>query len=415
MRRAVVPLVLLLAAAAAHAKTSGGGTGLVVRYPSGDAPDLPALRLAMANPAVSTVIFEKGTHLLVDPATNTATTLFVFRHSNLTLCGATGRADDVVIQTAAATTLLVEQSNGTVLRDLTLRSTHALGTALRLNSVVSAEIESFTDDTAIDGCAFEGFVGVQAGVRMRNLTMGRSRCTVTQAGGAGLVWEDGSGLFLTRNRFTTAVAPDSGPTPIAAVFVRGPFVAASEGERARHLLFSRNEVAGDFATGFDLADVTDVRLDRNRITFPAPQYTDVSPDPDETRGRVGIVVRRAQASAQTEDFRLVRNTVHRAHYAAWLLNTGDGVVFANDFTQSGAATVDARFGDVGGALRMNMQNAQCGITIRRNDFRHLRSPAGPSNPAVVIVPAGNEGACFGDDDRNRVDRGRLLYAGAAKR
>jgi hypothetical protein len=422
MRRvAYLAAALVLAATAAHAKTPGG---LVVRYPT-DAPGIAALRAAMANPAVSTIVFEKGTHLLVDPDSNLPTALVVFRHNGLTLRGATGRSRDVVIQTAASTAILVEQANGTVLRDLTVRSTAAGGTALRLNSAFSAEVESYADDTTIVGCAFESFLGVQAGVRTRNLTLTGCRATVTQPGGAGILWEDGSGLYLAKNRFTTdiAAAPGVTSTATAAVFVRGPFLPASEGDRARHLRLSRNVVSGDFATGFDLADVTDLRLDGNRIRFPSPQYLDQAPNPDQVKGRVGIVVRRAVASAATEDYRLAGNSVRDAHYALWLLNTGQGAVVSNDFTRCGAPSSDQRFGDTGGAIRLNLQSAVCDFSVLRNDLRRLKSPLLPTNPAVVVVPQGSEAVCFTVEDQagnpvdlgNRVDRGRLLYLGATKR
>ena len=391
--------LLVLAAPAAQAKARGLPAGSFATYPDdfGNALTAPdALRNFLASrPDVSTVVFQKGTHDLG------ASPVFVFRRSGLTLCGATGRAEDVVLTTSSSVSLVLEQTGGIVLRDLTVRSTATRGNAVRLNSVFSTDVESFADDTRLEGCAFEAFIGIQAAVRARNLTVTGSRCTVTQPGGAGLLWEDGTGLFVTRTRFNT-----TSNTATAAIFVDGAQSPTSQGDRARHILLSRNTVTGDFATGFDLADVTDADLRDNRITFPGPQFATQT----GLSGRVGIVIRRAAASALTENYFLTRNSVRKAHYGLWLLNAGRGGVLANRFGACGSPVADGRFGDTGGAMRLNLQSAVCNISIQRNDFRGLASPS--SAPAVGVLPAGNEGVCFGADDRNLVDRGRPLYLGA---
>ena len=388
-------LLALAGATSAGARSGGDADGIVVRYPSSQVPDPGALQSALSPPSVSTVVFERGTHLFSE-------TLFAFRREGLTICGATGSPGEVVIQSTATPALQIEQSRGITLRDVTLRSTANFGRALRLAAAVSPEIESFADDVRLEGAAFEAFVGVEATVRAKDLTMVGCRAEVTQASGAGLLWEDGPRLQVTRTRFTTS----SGVSALAAVLVRGAQSSASEGERARRLILTRNVVDGDFATGFDLADVVDARILGNRLVLPGAQLSGGA-------GRVGIVVRRAAASALTEDYELRRNTVRGAHYGLWLLNAGTGVVSRNDLGGNGSPSADTRFVDTGGALRMNLQSGRCDTHVERNDFRGLRSPK--TDPAVVVLPAGSEGICFDDDDRNRLDRGRPLYLGAPKR
>ncbi len=393
MRRAA--FALLVAAAFAAAPASGGlPPGTFVRYPSGDVPDPASLQqFLFAHPEVSTIVFAKGSYLF-------PSTLLVFGREGLTLTGATGRPEDVVIESSDTPALQIEQSQGTTIRGITLRTTAAFGSALRLASVLSTDFEGYVDDTVVEDCGLEGYIGANAEVRARNLTLDRCRIRVTQAGGAAVLWEDGSGLFVTRTRMTAA----PGVAATVGIFVRGAQTAESEGERARKILLTNNVVDGDFATGFDLADVTELRARHNRIAFPSSTLS------ADGGGRIGIVVRRAAASALTEDYLLLGNSVSRAHYGCWLLNTGQGAAIANRFRDCGSSSPDTHFSDTGGAMRLNLPGGVCGIEIDRNDLRGLKSPL--SDPAVVVFPPGKEDLCFQGTTRNRVDRGRALYPGA---
>lgn len=400
MRAALLAAALaLLAAGEAAAKAGRDAPGIVVRYPSGDAPDPATLQLVMGNPAVSTIVFEKGTQLF-------SSTLFVFQRNDLTLCGATGDPRDVVIESSARVAIQVEQARGTVLRGLTVRTAAANGVGVLLNAVPSPTIESFADDTTIERCSFSAYIGVQASVRAKNLTV--SRCTFAVGpftpgstdGGVGLLWEDGRGLHVTRSRF----APARAVSAIAGVFVRGAQTASSAGERARDVLLTRNQVEGDFAVAMDLADLEDAVVRGNRIRLPRAL-------PASGRGRVGIVVRRAGATQVTENYEVARNQVRGAHYGIWFVAAGDGTCERNDLRGCGASAPDdpvVGFGDTGAAVRVNLLGGVCHTVFTRNDLRGLASPV--AVPAIVLVPFGD--ACDEDaNPGNRVDRGRALFGG----
>ncbi len=404
----MTPLRIALAAAAialacthsADAKVTGTPAGFVVRYPSGDAPDPATLQAIMSNPAVSTIVFEKGTQLF-------SSTLFVFKRNDLTLCGATGDPKDVTLASSARTAIQIEQARGTVIRGLTISTAATGGVGVLVNAVPGPTLEGFADDTSIERCSFKSYVGVQASVRARNLSVADSRFETgpfspgSTDGGAGIFWEDGPGLFVTRCRFSVA----DGVSALAALFVKGAQSPSSAGDRARQILITRNTVDGDFATGMDLADVTDAIVRQNKIKFPSTSVPGV-------RGRVGIVVRRAGATQVTDDYEVSRNVVTKSHYGLWLLGVSTGVVAANDFGGCGSATVDNAsapgFEDTGGAVRVNLLSSTCSTTFAKNDFRGLRSP--PAVPAVVLLPS--TGTCDEAlNPGNRTDRGRPLFGG----
>jgi hypothetical protein len=276
-----------------------------------------------------------------------------------------------------------------------------------VNAVPDATKEGFADDTSVERCNFQGYIGVQASVRAKNLSVSDSTFTTagfsagTTDGGVGLLWEDGPGLFVTRSKFGVA----QGVSAIAGLFVRGAQTPSSNGDRARSLLITRNTVTGDFATAFDLADVKDAVLRQNHVKFPKSGVT-------LARGRVGIVVRRAGATQDTEGYDLSRNSVRRAHYGVWLVGVGTGKLTQNDLGGCGSTAVDGTgdgaFNDFGGAVRVNLLGGVCKTTFTSNDFTGLSSPT--SSPAVMLVPFGD--ACSeADNPGNRVDRGRALFGG----
>lgn len=396
---ALAAVLALCAAVSPAAGKSDQRPGLVVRYPSGQVPDANALNGALQDPTVGTIVFERG-------ANPFSATLNLFGRSHLTICGATGRPEDTVIDSAAIVALVLDECSDITFRDITIRSTAAGGEAVRLQAVRSSSVEGFVHDVTFRDCRLEAFVPLRGTVRARNLDVADCRIDVTRAGGAGILWEDGPGLFVTRTRFTT-----SAPSPATgAVVVRGAFVPESEGDRVQRLVLTRNRVDGDFITGFDLADLTDVRIARNRITFPTPTY----PTATGVRGRAGIWIRRASAAALTEDFEIRSNVVRGAHTAIWALNTGAGVVARNDLRRSGAAgAADERFLDTGAAVRIGLFGPACSVEVDGNDLRDLRSDA--SLPAVIVDPAQSAGGCFPEGSKNRTDRGRAVFEEIPKR
>lgn len=386
-----------LASPTANAKVTGTPSGFVIHYPSGDAPDPASLQAVMSNTTVSAIVFERGTQLF-------SSTLFVFQRNDLTLCGVTGNPKDVVIESTAGNAFQVEQSTRITFRGLTVNTSATGGTGIFVNAVPDSTKEGFADDVSVEKCRFNAYVGVQASVRARNLSIADSTFKVggyspgSSDGGVGVLWEDGPGLFVTRSRFTTA----SGVTGLSGLFVRGAQTPNSEGERASHLLITHNTVQGDFTVGFDLADLNGAAIRQNTIQFPNSVVPGV-------RGRVGIFVRRAAATQFTEDYAVSRNVFRRAHYGMWLLGVGAGSVSQNDFKGCGSPQADvvggSGFGDEGGAIRMNV-SGPCRTVVSGNDFRALRST--PSVPAVVMFPAATP--CEGNG--NLVDRGRAVFGGA---
>lgn len=387
---ATVAALLALVPTGAVPARAADTPGITVRFPSGQVPDANALAAAISDPGVGTVIFEKGTNPF-------ASSITVFRRKGLTLRGATGRPEDVVIESSATVAILLDEAEDVRIEGLTIRSTAANGEGVRLQAVRSSSIEGFVRDVSVRRCRVEGFVPLRGTVRANGLAVADSRLDVTRAGGVGILWEDGPNLLVTRTRFTCSATDFA----TGAVLVRGALVADSEGDRARHVVLTRNRISGDFATAIDLADVVDARVQRNRIEYSNSAYTGDG-------GRAGIVVRRQAASAQTSDFELRRNLVRGAHTAVWCLNVDAGVVASNDLRRSGRATADTRFQDTGCAIRIGLFGPNCKVRVDGNDLRSLASA--PSQPAVIVTPTGTSpDGCFPEGTKNRVDAGRDIY------
>ncbi len=366
----------------------------------------------------TTILFQPGTYVF-------SPQLYVYNRSNLALCGNSSNPGDVVIESAGnggsgtgAAAILLEQAEHVSFRSLTIRGTAPGGQALRLNATLSDEFSGFVDDVLVDRCRLEAPVPVIATAAARNLTLNASRIQVGASDSIGVLWGDGEGLQISGSRFTTA----PGVSAFSAVFVQGASVAASLGERTAHVLLTGNRVRGDFVRGFDLADVLDARVTSNRISFTGDV---IRPGSNATggvdTGRVGVLLRRGDASGLPEDFELRRNRVRNALYGVWLFNAGGGVVDRNDFQRCGSPQPDDFFNEYGGGVRLTLQSANCRIRIERNDFRRLRSPDAVSDgqggiadvPAVVVLPGEQSDACFADGGAtNRLSRGRVLYVGA---
>lgn len=392
---ALVGAALLAVPADASTTTSPGA---VLRYPSGTLPDANALAAAIATPSVGTIVFEKGVNTLSSGIT-------IFRRTGLTLCGATSKSGDTVIETSAGVAVLLDECRGITLRGLTIRSTAAAGEAVRMRSVLSSSVEGFVRDVTVRNCRLEGFVPLRGTARASGLDVADSTLDVTRAGGAGILWEDGPYLLVTRTKFTVS----AGDFATAGVLVRGALVAESEGDRARSIILTRNTVDGDFAVGFDLADVVDTRVLRNRFSFPDATYTGDA-------GRVAVVVRRQAASAVTEGFEIRSNRVRGAHTGIHLddvrssKETGKplGKVIANDLRRCGSALADTRFLDTGCALRLSLRTNICdALEIDRNDMRDLASA--PSAAAVIVSPTAAGPLCLPTTTKNRIDAGRNLF------
>ncbi|MCE9638487.1 MAG: hypothetical protein K8T90_22530 [Planctomycetes bacterium] len=383
---AVVAAVVL--AAPAHARTTTS-PGAILRFPSGAVPDANALAAALSDPSVGTIIFEKGLNSFTSSVT-------IFRRTGVTLCGATSKSGDTIIETSGTVGVLLDESSDITIRGLTIRSTAAAGEAVRLQAVRSSSVEGFVRNVSVRNCHLEAFVPLRGTVRASGLDVADSTLEVTRAGGAGVLWEDGPNLLVTRTKFTCSASDFA----TAGVLVRGALVAESEGDRARSVILTRNTVQGDFATGFDLADVVDTRILRNRFTFSTTTYTGDG-------GRAAIAVRRQAASALTEDFEIRSNKVRGAHTGVYLLNTGAGKVIGNDLRGCGSPLADTRFSDTGCAIRLSLFGPNCDIRIDGNDLRGLQSAAGAA--AAVVSPPGNAPLCFDDGVTNRIDAGRNLY------
>lgn len=379
----------------------------VIVYPSAAAANEAALAAALANPDNHTVLFTRGTHIFSSP-------IFAFRRTGVRFCGETGDPSDVTIQSSvnAFGAFVVDEATRISFEDLSIENLSAFGACVELRSNVSAAADSFAGDVSVRNCRLSGAVGVFCRERAFDVEVVGCRIEVTRASGSGVRWEDGEGLYVARNRFTAA---DS-VAATAAVLVRGALSPDSDGDRARRILLVSNRVEGNFEVAFNLSDVVDVRVQRNRIEFDdAAQFiaNGAGTADDERRGRRGIVIQRASASKAPDDLRVFRNRVRSAHTGVWLFNVDGGSVEANDLRTSGDAADDTFFGDGGCALRVSLLGDQCRVRVDGNDFRRLRSVA--PRPAVSVTPAGFEGLCFENRTppvSNRVDDGRVLYQGA---
>jgi hypothetical protein len=393
---------LVASAAGAGAKQPGGVDEGVYRFPSDDIPLVANLKSAVQDSRVKVIVVAKGEY---DVGT---TPIFIAARDDLLICGATGDPKDVVFTAGQSSVVFVQEARRISFRSVTLSTSASFGAAVFLNATPSSDRESYVEDVTLERCALSGYEGIGATVGARNLVVTRCRFTVTATngqGGAGVFWADGPGLFVSRSRFTTA---DDAPS-VAAVFVQGALAVGAEGGRARQILLLGNSVSGDFTRGFDLADVVEARIRSNSVSFPGPRTeADVAGTPAGS-GRVGLLIRRANASSLTEDYEVFRNRVRGAYYGAWLVNASSGAVRRNDFRRCGSTARDPAFEDDGGALRLNLAGGVCRVAVERNDFRALRTPT--SEPAVSVFPVGAEDLCFSGDEGNRVDKGRELYLG----
>jgi hypothetical protein len=404
--RGLACAALAVAASTAGARVPGGPADGVYRFPSDDIPNIAALQNAVQSSRARAIVVKPGTY-------DVGTGLFVAARDDLVLCGATGDPKDVVFTAAAGPVASVQEARHITFRGLTLETTAAFSRALDLAAAPTADHESYVDDVVVDRCILKGYIGANATVRTRNLTVTGSRFVVTgsttggsapRQGLAGIVWQDGPGLFVGRTRFST----ETGVPAVAGVLVRGAQSGASAGERASGLIFVDDTVNGDFVYGFSLADVVDARVRRNTFTFPSSTTSSAVLDIAAGSGRIGVVVLRANASSLTEDFELEKNRVKKGFYGAYLLNASQGAVRGNDFRGCGATAPDVVFSDRGGAMRMNVQGGACRVAVSGNDFRGLRTPK--TDPAVVVSPPEYDPAdCFSSGRANRVDPGRALY------
>jgi hypothetical protein len=394
---------------------SKNGDGPTFRYPS-ELSETELRILLQSSQDAATVIFEKGDHVF-------SPQLFVFNRSNLTLCGETGRSGDVSIQSdgggagaGATAAILVEQSRSITFRDLTIVATAAsAGQGMRLNAQLATDFSSFVDGIRIEGCEIDAEFPIVATASAENLTVSKSRIVCRRADGFGLVWGDGRGLLVTKTTFDTA----PGVAALSGVFVQGAGAQFSEGERTRSVILTKNKIVGDFLRGFDIADVNDARIRKNKFAFPGQPSR---PFGGTVTGRVGVLVRRGESSSLPIDYEVTKNKVRNAYYGAWILNGGQGVLRKNDFRRCGAPDRDQFFREFGGGIRLTLFSANCQIEIVKNDLRNLRSPEfaqvdpddpgseiGPV-PAIVVVPSNLSDACFADGDGgNKTSKGRELF------
>lgn len=423
----LVGVAALTPATAPSAEARGGnGGGQVFRYP-GDLSETQLRILLQSSEEPATVVFATDTYVF-------SPQLYIYNRSNITLCSATGRAGDVVIESdgggagaGANAAVLLEQARNVTLRDLTIRGTAVAGSqGVRLNAQLGTSFASFVDTVTIDGCVVEAARPIVATAAARRLTVVGSRIVQTATDSFGLQWGDGDTLLVTRTTFETA----SGVEAFAAVYVEGAAAAFSEGDRARRVILTRNRVRGAYARAFDLLDVVECRVRGNRVDLRGGAVRPGTPiTGSQEWGRVGIVVRRADASALPDDVELLRNKVRGAYYGAWLVSVGAGVVARNDFRRNGSADPDELFApeqddgvpERGGGLRITLFGGVCRIDVTRNDLRDLRSPqsflAGDGDqqrlvepPAIVVLPADLSGACFADGDGgNKTSKGRELF------
>ncbi len=370
--------------------------------------------LIFQNQSADVIVLKKGRYEL-DSA------LIIFGKRNVTICGATNRASDVILEVTPRNSLpfgiVIDHSLNLTFKNLTIRTTSDGAEAVRVNTIASSA-ESFADDITFDRCTLQGFIGISATVRARNLTINRCNITVTHGDGAGgrgagVVWQDGEGLFIAKSRFGTA----NGIQAQAGVRVRGPAGSdLSDGRRARGVIVAGNTIRGDFEFGIDLNDVKGVRVRRNTVKFGSVTQTN---DNGTDRGRVGIRVARAQASGLTEGVELQRNRVRGALYGVWLRNTGRVLVDRGNFGGCGSTSTDNSFGTNGAGILVTLLSPGCAtvddnntvvrtIDIRRCDFRGLRSPV--SEPAITEETDTSLIQCFRFGNvNNRTSRNRELF------
>ncbi len=391
------------AVAASSAGAKAAPAPGVYKFPSADIPNVAALRAAVQNSGVQTIVVAKGDY-------DVGSGLFVAERDDLVVRGATGNPKDVVLRSSTSNAVAIEAARHVTFSGVTLSTSAPFTAAVFVDATPSASVQSYAEDVVLDRCALSGYEGVLATVGAKALTVTRCSFTLTGSGspaqgGAGIVWGDGPDLFVGRSSFRAA----SGVPAVAGVLVQGALAANADGGRASGIVLAGDDVAGDFAFGFDLADVSDARLRGNRVSFPQSTTTTALPGVAVGSGRVGIRVRRGKASQLTEDFALSGNRVRGAHYGAWTSDASSGVLKGNDFRACGSSAKDAEFADFGGGVRMDLLGGVCRTSVVGNDLRRLRSPA--ASPAVVVFP--DAAACFVSgapaETGNHVDKGRAAF------
>ncbi len=410
---ACIAFALLAAAGGIPADAkSGRRGGLILKFPS--EIDETGFRLALqSSNQPTTIIVGKGRHLL-------SSSVFVFGRSAVTICGATGRARDCILESEGAGPVFrIEQSEDIQFRDLTIRTEVPGGQAVRMNAVLDNNFSSFARSVYVRGCTLDADAPVFGTAGAEQLTIDRCKINVRLEDSFGVLWSDGAGLQISRTRFSTEGSTEA----FAAVFVAGAGAFFASGERVPDVILTRNKVRGRFLRGFDLADVVGARVHRNSMKLSGESIRPVVGSREET-GRVGILVRNADATTLVEDTEVSRNRIRNAHYGVWLLAVGGGAVVRNDLRGCGSSRKDAFFNEYGGALRLTINSGLCKLDILRNDFRTLGSPTsdgGADVPAIGVVPDTLAASCFDDTAEadnattNKLSGGRALYLGAAKR
>lgn len=370
-----------------------------VYFPSDAFPDVASIQVLLADrdprsstAAIRTVVIRRGAPGLAQP-------LLVAR-DDLVLVGERSGSSRSVLSSSADAAIVLTAARRVTLRGMTVRCSDPVGTALSLRSVPSPGIRSFVEDVTVQDCVLEAATCLDAGVAVSGVTVDRCVLRVTRPEGTGLLWQDGTGLFVARCRFEV----ESRIAAKAAVEVRGTEDPESEGRLAEKVILGGNRVQGDFAIGFDLGDTVETRIAGNRIRFPRPLR-------GNGEGRVGVALRRRAASTPPGDFEVSRNSIRNAHTGVWLEAPGeDGRIASNRFRGCANRSLDTRFEDTGGGLRIEFESTECrDLAVEGNDFRGLRSP--PLDPAIRVSPVGNGDFCFRYALPNRWDRGRSLYAG----
>ena len=401
----------------AVAKTKNNQGRTVVRFPSDELPDENALIGALQRSTVpTTIIMEKGKYDFSQ--------LFVFQRSNVIVCGATGRASDVVIEAAGAglgngrnAAVFIQQSSHITFRDLTIKAGDPTGQAIYMDAaLVDTNLSSFCDNVTLEGCRLEGGTPIFGSAAVRALTVTNCRLNVTATDGVGLFWGDGDTLLVTKTKITA----DGGTEPLAAILVTGASAVLSEGERAAKIVLTRNRIEGQFGRGIDLADVVEVRVRKNRISITGDRIRPgTAATQQQAIGRTGIFIRRQDATALPDDYEVRKNRVRGVFYAVQLAFANEGVVANNDLRRNGINDVDPQLGEAGGAMKVQLVGAVCRTSIAKNDMRNLRSPKTVFDgsdivdvPAVVVILPQLAGLCFSDGDAgNRTSKGRLLFVG----
>jgi hypothetical protein len=431
MKRISVPLLAVVAVlgssfvpganeAAADAKSHRGQSRELRRYPA-DFENIPgtskedALKLALQSSSDPlTIVFSKGKYEFDQ--------LFIFKRSNVRICGATGNPRDVTLSftgtgvgRGAGAGFYIQQASKIEIRDMTVKSSFPGGSAVVMDALLNETLASFAESLTLDRCHLEADFPVITTALTRNLTVNKCKITVTATDAFGLVFGGDQGLFVSGTEFKTADGVDA----FTGVFVVGVGAQSSEGVLVSTVILNRNRVKGSFARAFDLADVRDVRMRKNRIKLSGDPIRPATPRSGNlATGRVGILIRRDEAADLPRDIRVLNNRVRGAFYGVWLSFLSFNTCSGNDLRKCGSDVQDEFFLEFGGAVRVQLVSGVCRADIADNDMRDLRSPKSAFDgqsisdiPAVVVVPSELAGACFADggDNGNRLSSGRALF------